>query len=344
MPMQKKSAALLDSMREPLRHAIDEAVRNGVGETWDDIALVLVDLSRPFGHQATEAFGDSARTADDGRTATITMSREQLVAGAPELGLRKRAVDKLRLTSGAPVLCIVGPSDLALAFLRPPKRAREMVEQVWDRLPRIVEDAIRKKVGSKPSEIGVLLTDMTTAYGREFMRAWTKGPRADEPENVAMAVVPRQALVDFVKELPLLDDPFEKLDRMPSAAYVVSVAEGDDLICAAIAPPGAPPTEAELDDAIARALAAGKAASWDDVGLYVVDTRSRDGAEIARTFSPGWKPTDDDPWFMIGTSKRAILELFDKTDQPPRMPGALVVFHPVDNKRVACFRTKPDDA
>jgi hypothetical protein len=126
-----------------------------------------------------------------------------------------------------------------------------------------------------------------------------------------------------------LDELIAELQRTPTGAFVLAVAGWSDMVAATKLEKIEPPTEEDFREAIASCVSHG--VSWDNVGIYAIDTRSPRGRAIVEDLRPGHTTRPGEPWVVIGMKRKTLETLLDAQGDRyhSREKGALVAMHDV---------------
>ena len=133
------------------------------------------------------------------------------------------------------------------------------------------------------------------------------------------------------------------MERTPGGAYVWSIGGPDDMIAAVKLEPVEPPTKEEVADAIAAQVESGRAASWDEVGVCMVDTRSVAGRDLATELKPGVEFDSGNPWIVFLSKRGALRDTLVSLGMPEVKlgGGALLVMLGPGGQAAVTLMPKP---
>jgi hypothetical protein len=333
-----KAAKLLIEMVGCIDQAIEAAIARRDGQIWDDIGLLLIDTTCPFGRSVAEKLGDAFQWSDDGRVVTLVMPRARLERSLPDLEDKTKDVAQLTDQPGALVVCIAARDDVAAACHRRNAIAHFMLEVLWDTFDAQIDRAISNGVAAKWQDVGLIIINAADAYGRDLARAFTGGKQLPVQKDVLTLAVQKQALTSVMTSFEPLEEALADLDTRNDSALILSIGGRLDMVVMAKQRTVEPPSEADVAHAIQQGLAAGKFGSWDEAGLYLLDTRSEPNREIVKDLRPDWEP-DEHPWVALIMEKRAVRQILAEQGAPEFLgKGALIVFHGQDGRIVVVFR------
>ena len=333
--------ALLREKRQHIRQLIKDAVNGRPGDEWNRVAVVVLDTTTPRAKQIASRLGEASTWADDGRIASYVTSRELLVELTPKV-FKHRSVGKkvAAAPAGALVLCIT-EEGIGVECMSPNPVARALVDGLWDRLDACIEEAC-VDLGASWGDLGVILGAVADPYASEILVALS-GHRPLSDSGALFVVLHKEALLDLMRKHGSLDEVTAAMERTPGGAYVWSIGGPDDMIAAVKLEPIEPPDKKDVEAAIAAHVDYGLAASWEEVGVCMVDTRGAAGRDFVTELKPGMEFDGGNPWVVFLSKREELRDALVSLGMPTakRGKGAMVVMLGPNNQAVVTHMPKP---
>jgi hypothetical protein len=320
--------SLFEENRELVRALIKESMSPAdSGSAWNDVGVLVIDATNESARHVVSTLG-KGRWSDDGRVICFVVPREHLVERLPGFIHVDSRAREICAGLGALVLSIgkqgVGHLDCVPAN----PQARAVLSAFWSEIDPIINRALAIQPGATWADMGVIIGDKGNAHVRELFGN-IDGVAIDGAPGVRYVVMRKQDLLDLMRHASL-DELIAELQRTPTRAFVLAVAGPSDIVAATKVETIEPPTEVDFREAIAGCVAA-RGVSWDNVGVYAIDTRSRRGRAMVEEIQPGHTTGPDGPWVVIGMKRKTLEAILEVEGVPyhSREEGALAAIHDV---------------